>query len=85
VNGWLLAALILLVGGLPPGLYLGSRGDAVDRLVGLQLTSATAVGFLMVFAYAYDRSSYLILPLVLALLSLAGTLVFTRLLGRSDR
>jgi multisubunit Na+/H+ antiporter MnhF subunit len=40
---------------------------------------------MMVFAYAYDRSSYLILPLVLALLSLAGTLVFTRLLGRSDR
>ena len=85
MNGWLLAALVLLVGGLPPALYLGLRGDAVGRLVGLQLTSAIAVAFMLVFAYADDRSSYLILPLVLALLSVAGTLVFTRLFGRGER
>jgi multisubunit Na+/H+ antiporter MnhF subunit len=81
VNAWMLAALVLMVAGLGPALWLGARGDAVDRLVGLELGSALTVLVLFLLAQAAGQSSLLIVPLVLVLLSFAGTLVFTRLLG----
>lgn len=81
MNAWMLAALVLMVAGLGPALWLGARGDAVDRLVGLELASALTVLVLFLLAQATGRSSLLIVPLVLVLLSFAGTLVFTRLLG----
>jgi multisubunit Na+/H+ antiporter MnhF subunit len=77
----MLAALVLMVAGLGPALWLGVRGDAVDRLVGLELGSALTVLVLLLLAQATGQSSLLIVPLVLVLLSFAGTLVFTRLLG----
>ncbi len=36
---------------------------------------------MLALCQAFNQSSYLIVPLVLVLLSFAGTLVFTRLLG----
>lgn len=81
MTGWLVVAVVLLVGGIGPALLLCCRGDAVDRLVGLELTGAIGVLVMLVLTHAVDESSYLIVPLVLALLSVAGTLVFTRLLG----
>ncbi|MGH3745133.1 MAG: monovalent cation/H+ antiporter complex subunit F [Mycobacteriales bacterium] len=81
MNAWLAACSVLIIGGLVPGLWLGARGDGVRRLVGLQLSSVIAVLVLMAFARAVAQPGYLIVPLVLAVLSVAGTLVFTRLLG----
>lgn len=81
MNGWLLAAMALLVVGLGAGLLLSARGDAVDRLVGLELTGAVGVLALLLIAHGVGQSAYLIVPLVLAVLAVAGTLVFTRLLG----
>jgi len=78
---WYLASIVLLVGGLLPATLIGSRGGPTDRLVGLILASAITVVTLLALAQAYKQSSYLIVPLVLAVLSTTGVLVFTRLLG----
>jgi multisubunit Na+/H+ antiporter MnhF subunit len=78
---WFVASLVLLIGGLVPATLLGSRGGPTDRLIGLMLASIVGVLAMLTLAQAYDQSSYLIVPLVLATLSVAGVLVFTRLLG----
>lgn len=80
LTGCLLGLLVL---GLAPSLLLSSRGDADERLVGLQLVAAIAVLVLVLFSQVAEGQSYdLVLPLALVPLSFAGTLVFTRLLGR---
>lgn len=81
MNGYLFASLVLITVGLAPAVALGSRGSAADRLIGLELTSAVAVVALLLLSQADEQSMFVIVPLVLATLSLAGVLVFTRLLG----
>jgi len=81
MTAWVIASGVLMLGGLVPAMILASRGPAAHRLLGLELAGATGVIVLMVLCQAMNQSSYLILPLVLVLLSLAGTLVYTRLLG----
>lgn len=82
MSPWLLAALVLLVVGLGPCLAVAARGNAIERLVGLDLAGViTSVEFLLL-AQGLSRPSYDDLALVLAPLSLAGSLVFTRFLGR---
>jgi multicomponent Na+:H+ antiporter subunit F len=81
MNGWEVAAMALLVGGLAPALVLAARGGPVDRLVGLALASSVGTLTLLVMIQGNGQSSYLIVPFVLVLLSFAGTLVYTRLLG----
>jgi multicomponent Na+:H+ antiporter subunit F len=71
-----------MVGGLGPALLISARGAPIDRLVGLEMVSSIAVVLMLVIAQITDQSYYLAAPLVLAPLSFAGTLVFTRLLGR---
>jgi multicomponent Na+:H+ antiporter subunit F len=78
----LVPAAVLLIGGLIPGLVLVSRGDASVRLIGLQLQNGVTVLALLLLAQGFGQSQYLIVPLVLVVLAFAGTLVFTRLLGR---
>ncbi len=80
MNLWLAAGLALMVAGLGPAVYLGARGDALHRLIGLELSSTLTVLILLLLASGFGQSSYLIAPLVLAVLSFAGILVFTRLL-----
>ncbi|HLI25021.1 MAG TPA: hypothetical protein VKU91_08685, partial [Acidimicrobiales bacterium] len=54
-----------------------------DRLVGMELASGVIVFVLILFSQVGPGQSYdLVLPLVLVPLSFAGTLVFTRLMGR---
>lgn len=85
MNAYLLAAAVVLFGGVAPGVWLGFRDDPVHRLFGLELTSATTAVVLLLLSKGYGQSSYLIVPLVLIPLSFAGTLVFTRLLGPSSK
>lgn len=82
MTGYLICAALLVIGGLAPALLLSARGDAIDRLVGLELISSIVVLTMLVLAQITQLSYYLVVPLVLAPLSFAGTLVFTRLLGR---
>ncbi|TNC23752.1 monovalent cation/H+ antiporter complex subunit F [Amycolatopsis alkalitolerans] len=81
---WLIAAGALLLGGLLPAMVVSYRDTAERRVVGLGLVSVTATLMMLVVCQAFGQSSYLIVPLTLALLSFVGTLVFTRLLGASD-
>ncbi len=82
MTGYTVCAGALVVGGLGPALLVASRGEPVDRLVGMELVSAVAVVFMLVLAQISGQSFYLSVPLALAPLSFAGTLVFTRLLTR---
>jgi multicomponent Na+:H+ antiporter subunit F len=74
-------SVVLLIGGLGPAMLVGSRSGPADRLVGLELAGAVSVLAMLTLSQAYAQPSYLIVPLVLAVLSTTGVLVFTRLLG----
>lgn len=82
MNAWLLAATVLLVAGLAPCLVVTLVADAIQRLVGLELAGVIATVVLLLLAQGFERTSYIDLALVLALLSFAGSLVFARFLER---
>ena len=82
MNVLLLAALVVVLGAVVPALVLLGRGTAIERLVGLELLGAAGVLLLMLLSIGFGQPQYLISPLVLVVLAWAGTLVFTRLLGR---
>lgn len=84
MTGYMICAAALMAGGLGPALLISSRGDPLDRLVGLELVSSIAVVIMLLIAQITDQSYYLAAPLVLAPLSVAGTLVYTRLLGHRE-
>jgi len=79
--GWLALVLAVAAGG--PCLFAVCRGNEGERLVAVQMLSVVATVLLVVLAVGQDRPSYLDVPLVLALVSLAGTLVFARFFGRA--
>ena len=83
MNVWLAAATVLCVTGVLPGLLASCRGDAMARLLGLQLMTVSTILVLMLVAHGFSRAIYFDVALVLAVLSLASGLVFTRFLGRS--
>jgi multisubunit Na+/H+ antiporter MnhF subunit len=77
-----LAGVVALVGiGLPVAIWISSRGDPVDRLVGLEMAGVVGTLALLAFAQAVAQPSYLIVPTVAVVLSFAGALVFARLLA----
>jgi len=85
VSAYEICLLALLLGGMVPALVITSKGDPLDRLVGLNLLTAVITFVLILFSVVGPGQSYdLILPLVLVPLSFAGTLVFTRLLVREE-
>jgi multisubunit Na+/H+ antiporter MnhF subunit len=81
MTGLMVCALVLLLA-LVPALGLASYGEPLQRLIGLELVSGIGATFMLVLALMTQQSYYLSVPLVLVPLSFAGTLVFTRLLGR---
>ena len=81
MSPWLIGDIALMGVGLSLAVWIGSRGDPVDRLVGLELAGVVETLALMAFAQIVGQPSYLIVPTVAVVLSFAGTLVFTRLLA----
>jgi multicomponent Na+:H+ antiporter subunit F len=79
--GWI--ALVLLVAAAGPCLVAVCRGEPGERLVALQSLSVTLKVVLVLLAVGQDRPAYLDVPLILALVSLAGSLVFARFFGRA--
>ena len=84
MSGYGMLTMALLVGGLGPVLAMGAFGRALNRLVALELGGSLAALFMLVFVEVSGETYELILPLVLVPLSLAGALVFTRLLKGTD-
>jgi multisubunit Na+/H+ antiporter MnhF subunit len=81
VNAWLIAALALLLGLVPCAVLL-VRGSIVEALVGLQMAGILQTVVLLLLAEGFHRAPFFDLALVLAFLSLAGGLVFARMLER---
>ncbi|MCX5195435.1 monovalent cation/H+ antiporter complex subunit F [Streptomyces sp. NBC_00249] len=81
MNAWSAAALVLLAVGFPAALWGAALGSPVHRLAGLCLAGTVTGAVLLVLPMAFARSSYQDLALVLAVLSPAGVLVFTRFVG----
>lgn len=81
MNAGEVAALLLAVGAFLPGIVMSARDVPHRRLVGLEFVSVAAVLELTILSVAWQRDSILIVPLVLSLISLPGSLVFTRLLS----
>lgn len=81
MNAWLIAAIVLLTGLVPCGALL-LRGSIVSALVGLQMAGILQTVVLLLLAEGFHRPPFFDLALVLALLSLAGGLVFARMLER---
>jgi multisubunit Na+/H+ antiporter MnhF subunit len=81
VNPWLVGTIALVGLGMPVAVWIGARGSAVDRLVGLELGVVDGTLALLAFSPAVEQPSYLIVPTVAVVLAFAGTLVYTRLLA----
>ncbi len=81
MNAWLLAALALLPALAWP-LWVACRSGTANRLVAVQLASTLTGLMLALLSFGFDQSSFVDLPLCLALLSLPGTLLFAVFLER---
>lgn len=75
------AALALLGGVFAPGVWMAARGAERQRLVGLEFAGTGAIATLMVLTVSWRQDWGLIVPLVLALVTFPGTLVYARLLA----
>ncbi len=84
MTGYAVVALFLVVGGLGPVVTMSAIGHSFNRLVALEMGTAVTVLFMLIFVEVSNQPSELILPLVLVPLSVAGSLVFTRLLRDGD-
>ncbi|HTD35799.1 MAG TPA: monovalent cation/H+ antiporter complex subunit F [Candidatus Elarobacter sp.] len=78
---WLLASAALMLGILPC-VVLAARGNAIDRLVALELASVFTVLALLTFEQGEQRQSFFDLSLALAVVSFPSSLIFARVLRR---
>ncbi|WP_328539105.1 monovalent cation/H+ antiporter complex subunit F [Streptomyces sp. NBC_00344] len=81
MNGWLTAAAALLLCGVGPAVAGVATGPVRRRVVAQNLATLLVCLVLLLLAQGYDRSAYVDLALVLALLGPVGTLVYARLLA----
>ena len=81
MNAWLIGATVLVIGLVPCAVVM-LRGSVVEALVGLQMAGVLQTIVLLLLAEGFHRSPFFDLALVLALLALAGGLVFARMLER---
>ncbi|MEU1707466.1 monovalent cation/H+ antiporter complex subunit F [Streptomyces sp. NPDC005706] len=81
MNGWILAAAVVLAGGGAAVLWGVTSGPLSRRVVAQNLTTSVACPALLLLAQGYDRPAYVDLALLMALLGPVGTLVFARLLA----
>ncbi len=81
MNVWLGASLALLITLVPCGVVV-VRGRPVDQLIALEAAGGIETLILLLLAEAFGRTEFFDLALTLALLSLAGALVFARFFER---
>ncbi|MFF5858795.1 MrpF/PhaF family protein [Streptomyces sp. NPDC012751] len=81
MNGWILAATVVLGGGGAAALWGVTTGPQARRVIAQNLTTSAVCPALLLLAQGYGRPAYVDLALLLALLGPVGTLVFARLLS----
>jgi multicomponent Na+:H+ antiporter subunit F len=79
MNGWEIAAIVL-IGSLLPCIGVCALAGAMDGLAALEVASTVAATALMALAEGFHRQPFVDLALVLALLSVIGSLVFARMM-----
>jgi multisubunit Na+/H+ antiporter MnhF subunit len=82
VNGWLWAAVAMLVLGLVPCVWVAMRSTILSALAALELASTVTTLTLVLIAQGLHRDPFMDLALVSAVLSFAGALTFARFLER---
>jgi multisubunit Na+/H+ antiporter MnhF subunit len=82
MNEWILAAIVLVLGGIVPCLVVSVRASVMEGLVALEMAGVMAVLVLLLLAEGFQRQPFVDLALVLAVLSFVGALAFVRYLER---
>ncbi len=78
MNVWLLAAIVLLAQAGVCGAVCMRVKSRLEALVAMECAGVLGSMCLLMLAQGYERSIYFELPLVLAVLSFIGALVFVR-------
>lgn len=81
MNVWLLAATVMLFCLVPCGI-VAFKGEAIDRLIGLEMAGLVEALLLILLAEGFHRLPFYDLALALALLAFGGGMVFVRFLER---
>jgi multisubunit Na+/H+ antiporter MnhF subunit len=81
VNVWLVTATVLLAA-VAPCLLVALRAPIVDALVAIELAGVLGTLALVLLAEGFRRSSYWVLPLTAAVVTIVGGLVYARFLER---
>ena len=81
MNGFVVAAIVMLIGIIPCGIVVW-RGPAMEALVGYEAISSIVVMVLVLLAEGFGRFGELELPIVLAVLLFGSGLVFVHALER---
>lgn len=84
MTAWTVATVVLIVAGAAPAAAVAARGGFERRLIGYELLQIVAVCIVLCFANVANRTSYFDVALVLAVLSPAAALVFTKFHGSSE-
>lgn len=80
MNEWLVAAGVLLVGGLVPLVIAAIRADAISGAVSLNLAGPVAALILLLLAEGLHRQPFVDLAVVLAVVSFVGSVIVARFL-----
>jgi multisubunit Na+/H+ antiporter MnhF subunit len=81
MNSWEVAAVVLAAA-LVPCLAVCVFATAGDALVALEVASVLCITVLMLLAEGFHRQPFIDLAIVLALVSLVGSLAFARMMER---
>jgi multisubunit Na+/H+ antiporter MnhF subunit len=81
VNGFVIAAIAMLIGVIPCGIVVW-RGTLMEAVVGYEAISSIVVMVLLLLAEGFGRFGELELPIVLAMLLFGSGLVFVHALER---
>lgn len=82
MNEWVLAAVLILIGGIVPCGVVCFLAPAVEALVALELAGSLAAVALLLIAEGLHRQPFADLAIVLAGLSFVGAVAFARFLER---
>jgi len=82
MNEWLLAASLILIGGIVPCGIVCFLAPAIEALVALELAGSLTAVALILLAEGIHRQPFADLAIVLAALSFVGAIAFARFLER---
>lgn len=80
MNEWILAATVLLMGGLVPLAIAGLVGDVMSAAAALNLGGPVAALILLMLSEGLHRQPFVDLAVVLAVVSFAGSVIVARFL-----